>query len=147
MKALTLHEPYATLIRLGLKRHETRSWYTGYRGPLAIHAGKSLASLNDLSGVLSRNASAQKIEAMLKPHGYSLLRPNEFPFGKILCVTTLVGCKKMTPSLIAAQSPQELAVGWWDVGRFALELNVTQVYDPPILASGAQGLWDWDAPQ
>lgn len=39
MKALTLHQPWATLVALGIKTVETRSWYTPYRGPLAIHAG------------------------------------------------------------------------------------------------------------
>lgn len=38
MKAITLHQPWATLISLGVKSIETRSWSTSYRGPLAIHA-------------------------------------------------------------------------------------------------------------
>jgi hypothetical protein len=41
MKALTLHQPWATLITLGVKTIETRSWGTDFRGPLAIHAGKT----------------------------------------------------------------------------------------------------------
>lgn len=40
MKALTLWQPWASLIALGIKRIETRSWSTNYRGPLAIHAAK-----------------------------------------------------------------------------------------------------------
>lgn len=39
MKALTLYQPWATLVALGVKTIETRSWATKYRGPLAIHAG------------------------------------------------------------------------------------------------------------
>lgn len=39
MKALTLHQPWASLIALGVKTIETRSWSTKYRGPLAVHAG------------------------------------------------------------------------------------------------------------
>lgn len=38
MKALTLWQPWATLVALGVKTIETRSWSTSYRGPLAIHA-------------------------------------------------------------------------------------------------------------
>ena len=37
-KALTLWQPWASLIALGVKTAETRSWATDYRGPLAIHA-------------------------------------------------------------------------------------------------------------
>ena len=40
MKALTLTPPWATLVALGHKRVETRSWRTQSRGPLAIHAAK-----------------------------------------------------------------------------------------------------------
>lgn len=39
MKAITLHQPWASLIALGVKTVETRSWNTNYRGTLAIHAG------------------------------------------------------------------------------------------------------------
>ena len=37
-KVLTLHQPWASLVALGVKTIETRSWSTQYRGPLAIHA-------------------------------------------------------------------------------------------------------------
>lgn len=42
MKALTLHQPWASLIAVGAKKIETRSWSTSYRGPLAIHAAASV---------------------------------------------------------------------------------------------------------
>lgn len=41
MKALTIRQPWASLIAHGVKTIETRSWSTKYRGPLAIHAGKA----------------------------------------------------------------------------------------------------------
>lgn len=40
MKTITLHQPWASLVALGVKTIETRSWPTKHRGPLAIHAGK-----------------------------------------------------------------------------------------------------------
>lgn len=39
MKAITLHQPWASLVAEGVKTIETRSWSTKYRGPLVIHAG------------------------------------------------------------------------------------------------------------
>ena len=39
MKALTIMQPWASLIACGAKTIETRSWPTKYRGPIAIHAG------------------------------------------------------------------------------------------------------------
>ena len=38
MKALSLRQPWASLIADGRKTIETRTWRTRYRGPLAIHA-------------------------------------------------------------------------------------------------------------
>lgn len=40
MKLISLWEPWATLMALGAKRIETRSWGTRYRGWLAIQASK-----------------------------------------------------------------------------------------------------------
>jgi hypothetical protein len=48
MKALTLHQPWATAVAEGIKTIETRSWSTSYRGPLAIHAGVSVEGLRSL---------------------------------------------------------------------------------------------------
>lgn len=50
MLALTLKQPWATaIVKLG-KDVENRSWTTPFRGELAIHAGKSVDPLADLSG-------------------------------------------------------------------------------------------------
>jgi len=46
IKALSIWEPWASLVARGVKRHETRHWSTTYRGPIAIHAAKTL----DLAG-------------------------------------------------------------------------------------------------
>ena len=40
MKAITVRQPWASLIAAGVKTIETRSWRTDYRGPIAIHAGR-----------------------------------------------------------------------------------------------------------
>ncbi len=48
MKALTIQQPWASLIIIGVKRFEYRSWKTSYRGPLLIHAGKHKPTQDDL---------------------------------------------------------------------------------------------------
>lgn len=40
-KALSVRQPWASLIVCGLKTVEIRTWSTTYRGPLYIHASKS----------------------------------------------------------------------------------------------------------
>lgn len=42
MKAISLTQPWATAIAVGVKQWETRSWPTGFRGPVAIHAAKGM---------------------------------------------------------------------------------------------------------
>ena len=41
MKALSLKQPWATLIVTGIKLIENRTWVSNYRGPLLIHASKT----------------------------------------------------------------------------------------------------------
>ena len=40
MKAITIKQPYASLIVEGIKDIENRTWKTNYRGRILIHAGK-----------------------------------------------------------------------------------------------------------
>ena len=45
MKAVTVRQPYASLISVGLKTYEFRNLNTKYRGPIYIHA--AVQSFND----------------------------------------------------------------------------------------------------
>ena len=42
MKAITVKQPWATLIAEGYKEYEFRTWKTSYRGDIFIHAGKGI---------------------------------------------------------------------------------------------------------
>lgn len=42
LKVITIKEPFATLIKEGLKEYEFRTWKTNYRGEILIHAGKGI---------------------------------------------------------------------------------------------------------
>jgi hypothetical protein len=42
MKALSVRQPWTWLICAGLKDVENRTWGDGYRGPLLLHAGKTV---------------------------------------------------------------------------------------------------------
>ena len=39
MKAITIKQPFASLIAAGIKEYEFRTWKTNYRGEILIHAG------------------------------------------------------------------------------------------------------------
>ena len=55
MKVLSIKEPFASLISNGIKRIETRSFKTKYRGEIYIHASAnySLKKLNGRDELLS----------------------------------------------------------------------------------------------
>jgi hypothetical protein len=129
VKALTLHQPWASAIAAGLKRYETRSWSTSYRGPLAIHAGKTVP------------AYARVFESTLLEQELAVM-PRPFPLGAVVCIVDLMACHRVeTAGLLV--SPYERSWGDWSNGRFAWELANVRVLTPPIPARGAQGLWEW----
>ena len=80
MKALTICQPYASLIVRGQKRIENRTWPTMYRGLLYIHAGKSRQWLSDPSGRDPHPADN---------YGIPLA---QMPFGAVVAIANLVNC-------------------------------------------------------
>jgi len=50
MKAISLHQPWATMIAGGVKTIETRRWRTRHRGPLVICSSKLPAVTGHLCG-------------------------------------------------------------------------------------------------
>jgi hypothetical protein len=84
MKAISLHQPHAQAIMLGLKRYETRGWSTNYRGPLAIHAAKKLFDYRHYP-----LDYYQEVARRFKQANFPLYA---LDYGKILCIVDLVDC-------------------------------------------------------
>src|SRR6185437_11126448 len=84
MLALSLWQPWATLVAIGAKRIETRHWHTHYRGPLAIHAAKR-KDKDSLALCLS-----QPFLSALAAGGYDT--PFELPFGLMIATCRLDQC-------------------------------------------------------
>lgn len=137
MKALSLWQPWATLMALGSKRIETRSWSTKYRGPLAIHAAKrftrterELCGLEPFAGVLSAG-------------GYDDL--DDLPLGALVAVVDLVDIVPTDPTLFGAIRTElgehELSFGNYGPGRFAWKTENCRRLDDPVPWRGAQGLF------
>ncbi len=140
IRAISLWQPWASLVALGVKRYETRSWRMKHRGPLAIHATKSW-NREVLRWLLrSGDEDAERIMEMLAANG--ILALDDLPLGAVLCVTRAIDCVPVE-SIRDGLSPLERAAGDYSDGRWATELEVTEVYDPPIPARGRQGLWTW----
>ena len=86
MKALTIIQPWATLIASGHKMNETRSWKTNYRGEVLIHAGKNPKDYT--SGCYIDDPDGRHFqEAGITPNNFE-----ELPRGSIIGKATLVNC-------------------------------------------------------
>lgn len=105
MKTLTVRQPHASLIALGVKTIETRSWSTRYRGPLLIHAGKQFVEKGysgEFGGWLARRTSYSGAPYLLAPGTWPgsgaldwnemLPAPLELPLGAIVASCKLVDC-------------------------------------------------------
>lgn len=132
LKVLTLWQPWASLIALGFKSYETRSWAVKYRGKLAIHAAKREIKPGEFGSTCIYLGSAQQVLA-LNAHAYS-------NYGVIVAVADLTDCLPMTNGLIAAQTRLELSVGWWEFGRIAWKLENVIALPTPIPYRGLQAL-------
>lgn len=137
MKALTLTQPWATLVHVKAKLIETRSWYTSHRGPLVIHAASSYPR------------EAREL-AQTAPFSRALgqLDPLELPLGVGLCVVTVVGCVKTehVGKLKEMGFPlhiDELRFGNFQPGRWAWALKYEYSFPKAIVAKGARRIWEW----
>jgi hypothetical protein len=134
MKAITLWQPWATLIAIGAKRYETRSWATNYRGPLAIHAAKRKARPSEWGF---------GIRTALKDAGFGW-DGEELPYGCIVCVAELTNVIR-AETMYMPSTWNESHYGDFSPGRFAWRLANVQPVDN-IPARGGQGFWHWQPP-
>lgn len=143
MKALTLTQPWASLVNIGSKHVETRGWRTDYRGPLVIH---SSARYPAWCRALAREYYFRQ--------GLGCSDPDDLPRGVGLCVVTLLACVKTTeidklnilePQTGFSLAPNEITYGDFQPGRWAWALQLQYPFKTPVPAKGALGLWNWES--
>lgn len=162
MEALTIKQPWASLIMAGIKHYETRGWKTSYRGKLAIHAGKETFRkfLRERFPVASNGYEYHPLYDAYKNFMdivSPLLDLDNLQYGVVLGTVDLVDCLKVTncdgktakliPS-IADKDPKyvsgtELMLGDFTEGRYAWRLENIKLFREPIPARGKQGMWNW----
>lgn len=151
MKILTLWEPYATLIALGEKKIETRSWYTSYRGPMAIHAAKhgykNYWYPAKMAGTLHHFEQALDAAATRSIR----IQGHETKPGHIVAVAEVLDCLPMEGYRCQSglfedypllDTPKERAFGDYSSGRYGWVLEHVFRLPEPIPYKGGQGLRD-----
>lgn len=130
MKAITICQPWAWMIAAGHKGVENRTWSTDYRGPLAIHAGKSrkfLGAIDWIERELNLVVPAVK----------------DLDFGVVVATATLVDCVAWDPRRGKRGERWGLDGDLLAEGPHCLILRDVQRLAKPVPCSGSLHLWEW----
>jgi hypothetical protein len=150
VKALTLTEPWASLVALGLKSIETRGWPTHHRGRIAIHAGKKFTG-DDLDWLLmTPDAFVPLTNAGLDIDQFSPGRSFQTTRGCVIATARLIACVQFDLNMVERigrhYGESELLFGDFSKGRYGFVLADVIRLPEPIPAVGSLGFWDWEPP-
>lgn len=134
MRALSLTQPWATLIAIGAKRVETRSWRTSFRGEIAIHASKGFPKW------AQEYLHSYFFRERLYSAGYT--KPADFERGAIIATARLTTVGTTEAIVKAGLNAEQLTFGDFSAGRFGWFLNAIKRLPEPIPCRGALSLWE-----
>jgi hypothetical protein len=136
MKCLSIRQPWATLVILGAKRVENRSWPTDHRGPLLIHASAKLEC--DWNAILEPGDPIEPDQEVQVDNGRFVLPAiNSLPLSAIIGVVNLVDCRRFE------DLPKELQDHpFAQEGSWCWILEDGKQLDKPYPCKGKLRLWD-----
>jgi activating signal cointegrator 1 len=138
VKAISLWQPWASLMAAGLKKIETRSWPTSYRGDLVICSTKTTPPNVRRWLLESRQPDALAIISACHNH------IREQPAGVALCLVHLAACWPTEEARTTVEAQAELAFGDYNDGRFAWFTTDIRPFAVPFAVRGRQGMFDID---
>jgi hypothetical protein len=130
MRVISLYQPWAELIRRGLKRWETRGHVIEYRGVIAIHAAKKKFRSEDYWPELRRQLLMDGVD------------PFGLVYGAVLCFVDIVD-RRRTEEIRDVLDARERIYGNYDDHRHAYELLHLVPLAKPIPLVGHQGIFHW----
>ena len=133
LKAITLYEPYASLMAIGAKRNETRGCRTSLRGDIAIHAAKKDYGCSEAVGYAAVKA--------FRDRG---LEPSPDTLG---CIVAVVNLYDVQPAerVYPTSSAEELAFGNYLCGRWIYLTHSVRRLAKPVPCRGYQSI-GWTVP-
>lgn len=151
MRALTVWQPWASLIAYEAKPFEFRKWPAPDRlcnQRIAIHAGKRAARKDEIRDLIYRlehedgEGTALKAEIALPLLQRVLLHPGSMPHSAVVC-TAFMSRPRKASALFGGQVADSDRIeqhiwGW--------PLSDVQRLEPPEPAAGKQGFWHWQPP-
>lgn len=135
MKALSIKQPWASLIAHGIKDIENRTWKTNFRGRIYIHASGKVAF---------KNLSGLNPAMMGKINSRDIFEEWEYPKSAIIGEVDIVDCIINHPSIWAEKT--ETSAGYpikHIIYNWVLANAV--IYNEPILnVKGKLSLWEYE---
>lgn len=153
-KALTIWQPWASLVMIGAKPDEFRRWNFADKPHLAkligrrivVHAGARAVRLGEVDDVLSRIEDGESAldVAIARPFlldlREALLRKaRSLPLAAALGTATL-GRPRNVIDMFAGQIADSDRL---DEHMYGWPLSDVQAFQAPVPAAGAQGFWNW----
>jgi len=110
---LSMHQPWASLLVMGIKIHEGRTWYTQHRGRLWIHAGSKVPTQQDI----------EDLQTFYLRRKEGIVFPDHYPTSCLLGSVDVLDCmpqeeyqevhptgESASPYVLVCTNPQELVV-------------------------------------
>ncbi len=146
MKVLSLLQPWATLVVIGAKKIETRSWNTKFRGTILIHASKKMTATQwDLCIEEPFRTALDKIKNL--PTGAII---GKVDIAGTIETQTIIECYEAGIPLKERKGynvedwNKEFLFGDYSAGRYGWLLKNPVAFSHQIPFKGSLGLWDFD---
>lgn len=139
MKCISIQQPWAGLIILGIKSYETRSWNTKHRGKLAIHSSAKMSADSKETLLWLRKELPDKF----------------FPDSEAMNMCNQMGMVLGTVDLRSTHSTNdggpgdslERLLGDYSENRWYWKLKNPIIFPSPVPAVGKLSLWNWEPPE
>lgn len=136
MKAISIPQPWATLVALGEKQFHSITWQEEYRGPIAIHA---LNNADDWQS--QQKAMEAEFAQVLRKHGITSFEM--LPFGMIIAKAELVASHHAAFRMrTLSRQERDFNAPHWRA-RHMLEFRRVVPLVPPVPSEGGAQVWEW----
>lgn len=141
MKVISILQPWATLIVIGAKKIETRSWNTKYRGEILIHASKKFTKEQDrLAFEFSQELKDSRIYHC---HRGSIIGKANLVDTNHTDLINIFGLYD-TDGINVNVTDKERMFGNYGHDRYGWLLSDPVLLDYPITAKGNLSLWNFE---
>lgn len=138
MKSISLLQPWAGLLVLGIKEYETRSWNTKHRGLVAVHASARMP---------------KEGKALLEELGRNNrdFKPGSYKYRVCTTLGAVLGEVEIQETFssngpLDAISTEEQTFGDYSPNRYFWKCINPRLYAYNLPWKGQLGLWNYDGP-